>query len=764
MITINLSPEALPLLSNPLPLGIRGENEVTQVVLDFSSWVQRYGSGVVTLEVRRPGDSAAYPVSLTQSGTEAAWTVSQTDLLVQGECRAEYIYTVGTAIKKSCVLYYYVQNDIGDGGPAPDPYEDWLETLEELAAQTQQNAIDAEAASQAIQDMGVSSTTLPAGSVPTVTKTVDPETGAVTLTFGLAPGENGQDGSDGVSPTVTVTDITGGHRVTITDAEGNHSFDVMNGEQGEEGPAGQDGSDGVSPTVTVTDITGGYRVTITDADGNHSFDVMNGQDGADGADGADGYSPTVTVTDITGGHRVTITDAEGDHTFDVMDGTGGGGTSDYSDLTNKPSINSVTLSGNKTTSDLGLDQVFVAVYGTTTAQAIYTAATAGKVCVVNIDGDIYFCIAAKLENNAYSAVFSGIYETSSASYKVTDSGWSQIARYSLAPNNSPTFTGTPKAPTPTSGDNSTKIATTAFVKGEIPAAYTSDPAMDGTASAGSSTSWAKGDHVHPTDTSRAPLASPAFTGTPTAPTASEGTNTTQLATTAFVKGALDARFYILSYNSWSALEAETPDRTKVKAVYDAAVAGKVCVLIVAGVVAGFCSLPMAVENEDDNSIDYYEVTFSGVQDDGQPCTVTMTEDATWTIATAGFATLASPAFTGTPTAPTPTSGDNSTQIATTAFVKTAVGAVVPVKSSISLTTTWSGNGPYTQTVTVTGYTVTANTKADLQPDATTLAQLLSDGVNALYIENSSGALTAYAIGAAPTVALTVQCTLTEVTT
>lgn len=31
-----------------------------------------------------------------------------------------------------------------------------------------------------------------------------------------------------------------------------------------------------------------------------------------------------------------------------------GGTSDYTDLTNKPSINDVTLSGNKTTSDLGL--------------------------------------------------------------------------------------------------------------------------------------------------------------------------------------------------------------------------------------------------------------------------------------------------------------------------------------------------------------------------------------------------------------------------
>lgn len=75
------------------------------------------------------------------------------------------------------------------------------------------------------------------------------------------------------------------------------------------------------------------------------------------AEGEDGYSPEVTIESITGGHRVTITDK--DHpqgqSFDVMDGQGGGGgTSDYTQLTNKPSINNVTLSGNNTAADLGL--------------------------------------------------------------------------------------------------------------------------------------------------------------------------------------------------------------------------------------------------------------------------------------------------------------------------------------------------------------------------------------------------------------------------
>ena len=40
--------------------------------------------------------------------------------------------------------------------------------------------------------------------------------------------------------------------------------------------------------------------------------------------------------------------------------------------------------------------------------------------------------------------------------------------------------------------------------------------------------------------SKAPLASPTFTGTPKAPTATAGTNNTQIASTAFVKAAVDA--------------------------------------------------------------------------------------------------------------------------------------------------------------------------------------------------------------------------------
>lgn len=110
----------------------------------------------------------------------------------------------------------------------------------------------------------------------------------------------------------------------------------------------------------------------------------------------------------------------------------------------------------------------------------------------------------------------------------------------------------------------------------------------------------------------------------------------------------------------------------------------------------------------------------------------------------------------------PASG--SGHLVTSGGVYTALaGKQDKVKSgSIALSASWSGAGPYTQTVTVTGAAVTANSFVDLRAGAAALAQLAADGVTALFIENSSGVLTACALGAAPTAALTVACTVTEV--
>lgn len=86
---------------------------------------------------------------------------------------------------------------------------------------------------------------------------------------------------------------------------------------------------------------------------------------------------------------------------------------------------------------------------------------------------------------------------------------------------------------------------------------TSNIKPNGVASVGSSPNIPRADHVHPTDTSRAPLESPALTGIPTAPTASSGDETTQLATTAFVQQELFAAAALLRGELLAALAAQT---------------------------------------------------------------------------------------------------------------------------------------------------------------------------------------------------------------
>lgn len=73
----------------------------------------------------------------------------------------------------------------------------------------------------------------------------------------------------------------------------------------------------------------------------------------------------------------------------------------------------------------------------------------------------------------------------------------------------------------------TKYGTTALASGDIPSGAVIEVVYDGT----------QFQLVGNGLTTYAPLASPAFTGTPTAPTAAQGTNTTQIATTEFVQKA-----------------------------------------------------------------------------------------------------------------------------------------------------------------------------------------------------------------------------------
>ncbi|HAY4501861.1 TPA: phage tail protein [Escherichia coli] len=112
-----------------------------------------------------------------------------------------------------------------------------------------------------------------------------------------------------------------------------------------------------------------------------------------------------------------------------------------------------------------------------------------------------------------------------------------------APKASPTFTGTPKAPTPAVGNNTTQLATTAFVQAALKALINGAPATLDTLkeiAAAINNDPKFSTTINDALALKAPLSSPALTGTPTAPTAAQSVNNTQIATTAFVKSAIAA--------------------------------------------------------------------------------------------------------------------------------------------------------------------------------------------------------------------------------
>lgn len=122
--------------------------------------------------------------------------------------------------------------------------------------------------------------------------------GSEQTSFYLPWGVDGTNGTNGTSLSAKTSIITGGHRVEIWEkgaAQYDDSFDVM------------DGEDGVSPTVTVTNIpadpddpdhkNGGTEITITDATTTNKFSAWNGNDGtmagAPGIEGNKGISATL---------------------------------------------------------------------------------------------------------------------------------------------------------------------------------------------------------------------------------------------------------------------------------------------------------------------------------------------------------------------------------------------------------------------------------------------------------------------------------------
>jgi hypothetical protein len=200
---------------------------------------------------------------------------------------------------------------------------------------------------------------------------------------------------------------------------------------------------------------------------------------------------------------------------------------------------------------------------------------------------------------------------------------------------------------------------------------------------------------------KAPLASPALTGTPTAPTASAATSTTQIATTAFVTTADNLKANLAS-----------PTFTGTPAAPTAT----------AGTNTTQLATTAFVTNGLSTKANLASPTFTG--------TVTIPAGAS----ISGFALLASPALTGTPTAPTASTATNSTQIATTAYVKAQ--GYAPLASP-----TFTGTVTIPAGASVSGYLTTATAASTYQTLSGMTSYLTTSAAASTYLTQSNAAST-----------------------
>ena len=335
---------------NTICLGKQGEANHLRIEFDCSGWLAEFPDAIIVLYYfapERAEDNPFRPV-LSEEGTDRVWIVSEVDTMHAGNGVIELVLEDAetAAVLKSATGYTSVtyspsamplseddEGGEGGGGTGEDGgyYKPSVSSGGVLSWQPSKSGMPSVPSSNIKGPQGERGATGPQGPQgnPGATGATGPQGPQGPAGPAGADGETGPQGpagADGVSPTISVTKITGGHRVTITDKNGTKYFDVMDGAAGSgdgSGGTGAPGQDGFSPIVSVIAIDGGHRVTITDATGTSEFDVMDGEDGAKGPAGANGVGASASVTAITGGHRVTIVSASGTVSFDVMDGKDG---------------------------------------------------------------------------------------------------------------------------------------------------------------------------------------------------------------------------------------------------------------------------------------------------------------------------------------------------------------------------------------------------------------------------------------------------------
>lgn len=170
----------------PIRIGFMEEDRVVRVAFPITEIVNEVGNGGSWLLLnRRPTEEEAYACPLSQISYDdnwLYWIISSSDVQYPGNGQVQLMYSIGDAVKMSKVFKTIVAESITDSGNVPSYTESWIRDLNDIKAETEQ-------ARDSIVNMSVSATSLESSEEASVEKEVDPDTGAISLNFGIPAGD-----------------------------------------------------------------------------------------------------------------------------------------------------------------------------------------------------------------------------------------------------------------------------------------------------------------------------------------------------------------------------------------------------------------------------------------------------------------------------------------------------------------------------------------------------------------------------------------------
>lgn len=131
-------------------LGKQGENLAREVVFDVSGVRAEFGDGAFRLSAKRPGEADAYPATVTETGDTVVWALTGADTQNAGRGQCELAYYAGEIRLKTWTYDTAIAKSL-TGSPKTDPYDEFLDEVNRLAAEaaiSQREAKNSESAAK----------------------------------------------------------------------------------------------------------------------------------------------------------------------------------------------------------------------------------------------------------------------------------------------------------------------------------------------------------------------------------------------------------------------------------------------------------------------------------------------------------------------------------------------------------------------------------------------------------------------------------------